>query len=171
MTRSLSTRLSPVFAFGALLTIAALGGIGSRAAADPVAAKPSIAGTWAIDPMHTEVNFTIEHLLISEVQGRFSDLSGTIIADPANLAKSSVTFTIKAASIDTQVAFRDADLRKKDYFDVDDYPTITFVSTKIVEYSPVTLLNWINSHSLNGFFEKLAPIVIVRRKKNCVIAI
>ena len=120
---------------GALLITTSLVCISARGNAAPNTAPP-LAGSWDIDPMHTEVTFTIQHLLISEVQGRFSQLGGTIVADPAHLSKSSVQFTIQATSVDTQVALRDTDLRKKDYFDVADYPTITFVSTKISKAKP-----------------------------------
>ena len=126
-------RIAPIIAFGALALSTSVSVIAPRANAAAPDAKPSIAGTWTIDPLHTSVNFSIRHLGLSEVQGRFADLGGTIVADPANLAKSSVQFTIQATSIDTQIAMRDADLRKKGYFDVDEYPTITFQSTKIVK--------------------------------------
>jgi polyisoprenoid-binding protein YceI len=129
-------RLTPIFVFGAILSLTGVACISMRVAAAPAASKPSLAGVWTIDPLHTQVDFTIQHMLISEVQGRFADLGGTIVADPANLRKSSVNFTIQAASIDTQVAMRDKDLRSKTYFDVDTYPTITFVSTKIVKARP-----------------------------------
>lgn len=131
MLHSVSTRFTPIFVLGALLL-----GLSIPQARTQAAARPPLAGEWTVDPMHTEVNFTIQHLLISEVQGRFSKLEGRIVADPANLAKSHVEFTIQTDSVDTQVPARDADIKKKDYFDVADYPTITFVSTRIVKAKP-----------------------------------
>ena len=89
------------------------------------------AGSYNVDPAHTNVNFAISHLGLSLVRGRFDDISGSIVADPDNLANSSVDITMKADSIDTSVKMRDDDLRGKNYFDVATYPTLTFKSTKI----------------------------------------
>ena len=89
------------------------------------------AGSYTIDPVHTSVGFDIQHLGLSRVQGRFDTKSGLIVADPNDLSKSSVAFTAQVASIDTNVAPRDADLRSANYFDADKYPTLTFQSTQI----------------------------------------
>ena len=88
------------------------------------------ADTYAVDKTHSEALFTIKHLM-SRVTGRFSDLSGSIAVDVANPAASSVEFTINAASIDTNAADRDKDLRSPNFFDVEKYPTITFKSSKV----------------------------------------
>ena len=117
----------------ALASVALLCAVSGPASAAPAAKAPALAGTWAVDPMHTKVTFSIKHLGLSDVTGSFSDVSGTLVADPAHLEKSSVNFTIQVKSVDTGVAMRDADLRKKDYFDADAYPTITFVSEKIMK--------------------------------------
>jgi len=90
-----------------------------------------LTGNWVADPMHTNVVFTIQHLGISLVRGRFDDMAGTISADSEHPEKSSVQFTIQTASIDTNVKMRDDDLRSKNYFDAATYPTITFVSTSV----------------------------------------
>ena len=102
-------------------------------AVDPatVGTSAPIKGSWTVDPAHTNTTFTIKHMGISLVRGRFNEFAGTIVADPAHLDKSSVQFTIQAASIDTQVKMRDDDLRGATYFDVAKYPTITFQSTRI----------------------------------------
>jgi len=89
------------------------------------------AGTYTIDPMHTSIGFDIEHMGLSQIQGRFNKFAGTIQADPKNLDNSSVQFTIQVESVDTAVAPRDAHLRTADYFEVAKYPEITFKSTKI----------------------------------------
>jgi len=98
-----------------------------------LAAAPSMttaADTYAVDKAHSEALFTIKHLM-SRVTGRFSDVSGSISIDSANPPASSVEFTIAAASIDTNSADRDKDLRGPNFFDVEKHPTITFKSTKI----------------------------------------
>jgi polyisoprenoid-binding protein YceI len=96
-----------------------------------LAAVPAAAAdTYVIDKAHSEALFTIKHLM-SRVTGRFNDFSGAVSVDPADPAASSVEFTINAASIDTQVADRDKDLRSPNFFDVEKYPTITFKSSKV----------------------------------------
>ena len=86
--------------------------------------------TYAIDKTHSEAGFQVRHL-ISKVRGRFADFDGAIEFDEEQPAQSSVTFTIQAASIDTATPDRDAHLRSEDFFAVDKYPTVTFVSTRI----------------------------------------
>ena len=86
--------------------------------------------TFIIDKTHSEATFQVRHL-ITRVSGRFSDFEGTIQFDEANPEKSSVSFTIKTSSIDTREADRDTHLRSADFFSVDEYPTITFTSTRV----------------------------------------
>jgi len=86
--------------------------------------------TFSIDPAHSEATFQVRHL-VTKVRGSFSDLGGTIQADEASPERSSVTFTIQAASIDTGTPDRDKHLRSEDFFHVEKFPTITFVSTAI----------------------------------------
>lgn len=83
-----------------------------------------------IDRSHSEVAFQVRHLL-SRVRGRFSEFTGTIQLDEANPANSTVDVTIHAASIDTAEADRDRHLRSADFFDVERYPTLRFVSTTV----------------------------------------
>jgi len=92
----------------------------------------SAADTWAIDKAHSEVTFRIKHLM-SKVTGRFTDFDGTITTDFGNLGASGVTFTIQAASIDTDTPDRDKHLRSADFFDVEKFPTISFTSSKITK--------------------------------------
>ena len=89
------------------------------------------ADTYQVDPNHTTVQFSAKHLLISTVTGKFKEFSGTIVYDDKDITKSSVTGTIKAASLDTGVADRDNDLRGANFFDVEKYPEIAFRSTKV----------------------------------------
>lgn len=86
--------------------------------------------TVQIDPVHSEATFQVRHL-ISRVRGRFDDFTGTIDFDEEHPERSSVRFTIQAASIDTGQPDRDNHLRSDDFFAVETYPTLTFVSTAI----------------------------------------
>lgn len=97
-------------------------------AAAPFAAR---ADTWQIDPAHTNVEFTVRHMMISNVSGQFEKTSGTIMADANNPTSAVIDATIDAASIDTRVAKRDAHLKSPDFLDVAKYPTITFKSKKV----------------------------------------
>lgn len=89
------------------------------------------ADTYVIDPVHSSIGFTVRHLIINNIPGRFKEYSGTISYDAADITKSSVQFTAKVASIDTGVQQRDDHLRKADFFEVEKYPEMTFKSTRI----------------------------------------
>jgi polyisoprenoid-binding protein YceI len=89
--------------------------------------------TWQLDPAHSNAQFTVRHLGLSNVQGEFTKISGTVQIDDADISKSSVNVTIDVASIDTRVQGRDDDLKSPNFFDVAKYPTMTFQSTKIVK--------------------------------------
>jgi polyisoprenoid-binding protein YceI len=93
------------------------------------AAAALTAETYVIDKNHSDASFQIRHFA-SKVRGRFADFEGTIQADPAKPETSSVVFTIKTASIDTNQPDRDKHLRSADFFDVEKFPEITFKSTK-----------------------------------------
>ena len=90
------------------------------------------ADVYTIDGAHSDVNFKIRHL-ISQVNGRFVEFDGTVNVDFKNLDASSVTFSIDAASIDTDNEDRDTHLRSADFFDVEKHPAITFKSSKITK--------------------------------------
>jgi polyisoprenoid-binding protein YceI len=89
-----------------------------------------IAGRWAIDPNHSEVAFTVGHLVVSKVRGRFDAYSGTIVTDGA-LGHSSVEVTIDAASVNTHMPIRDNQVRSADFLDVEHFPDITFTSSTV----------------------------------------
>lgn len=86
--------------------------------------------TYQIDKAHSEAAFQVRHL-ITKVRGRFAEFDGTIQFDAQAPEQSSVTFTVQAASIDTNQADRDAHLRSDDFFAVEQFPVLTFVSTKV----------------------------------------
>lgn len=90
----------------------------------------AFAGTWNIDPVHSEVDFKVRHLF-SKTSGTFDTYQGQIEFDPAKPEKASVRVTIDAASINTKNEGRDGHLRSPDFFAVEEYPSITFESTKV----------------------------------------
>src|SRR5690625_716291 len=86
--------------------------------------------TWKVDSSHTNVGFSVRHMMVSKVRGRFTDLEGTIDGDPRELENAKVNFKIDAATIHTNNEDRDNHLRSGDFFEVEKYPDITFNSTK-----------------------------------------
>jgi polyisoprenoid-binding protein YceI len=94
------------------------------------------ADTWQIDPAHTNVEFTVRHMMISNVKGQFQKTSGTITANGTDPASAKIDATIDATSIDTRVDRRDAHLKSPDFLDVAKFPTITFKSTKVEAAGP-----------------------------------
>lgn len=102
-------------------------------AAAPLATR---ADTWKIDPPHTNVEFTVRHMMISNVKGQFEKTSGTITTDGNNPTSAVIDATIDATSIDTRVAKRDGHLKSPDFLDVARYPTISFKSKKIEAAGP-----------------------------------
>jgi polyisoprenoid-binding protein YceI len=87
--------------------------------------------TWNIDSSHTQANFTVRHLVISNVRGEFRNTTGVVKIDDKDPSKSSVEAVIDATSINTREDKRDAHLRSADFFDVEKHPKITFKSTKV----------------------------------------
>ena len=89
-----------------------------------------IAGTWEIDPVHSEVSFVVRHMVVSKLRGRFDRFNGTVITDE-DVARSSVNVTIDASSINTNEPNRDNHVRSADFLDVENFPNITFRSTAV----------------------------------------
>jgi polyisoprenoid-binding protein YceI len=89
-----------------------------------------IPGTWDIDVVHSEIEFTVRHLMVSKVKGRFRAFSGTFVT-AENPLESSVEATVELSSIDTGNADRDAHLRSVDFFDVENHTTLEYRSTGI----------------------------------------
>jgi polyisoprenoid-binding protein YceI len=87
--------------------------------------------SWNLDTVHSGINFSVRHMVVSKVRGRFTKFSGNIALDESDLARSVVEATIDASSIDTGTAQRDEHLRSADFFDVEHFPQIRFRSTGI----------------------------------------
>jgi polyisoprenoid-binding protein YceI len=86
---------------------------------------------WIIDPDHSGATFSVRHMMIAYIRGQFSRIGGTIFFDPLNRNNSSIELSIDATSIFTGIQKRDDHLKSADFFDVDKYPTISFMSTRI----------------------------------------
>ncbi len=88
-------------------------------------------GTYTIDPTHSRIGFVARHAMVTKVRGSFNQFEGSGYFDAENPSHSRLQLTIKAASIDTRNADRDAHLRSNDFFDMETYPEITFTSTSV----------------------------------------
>ena len=88
------------------------------------------ASTWQIDPVHTNIQFTVRHMMISNVKGVFHKFNGAFEIDDKDITKTKASAVIDTASIDTGIEKRDEDLRSANFFEITKYPTMTFVSKK-----------------------------------------
>lgn len=86
---------------------------------------------YTIDPAHSSAQFTIRHLMISNVRGDFKSVKGTVVYDPENLAASTIEAEIDVNSLNTRDENRDAHVKSAEFFNVEKYPSITFKSTKV----------------------------------------
>jgi polyisoprenoid-binding protein YceI len=91
--------------------------------------------TWVPDKAHSEVDFSILHMSLANVRGRFGNIGGSIVLNPADITKSTVNVTIDVTTVDTGVSARDSDLKSDNFFDVAQFPTATFVSTSVQKSS------------------------------------
>jgi polyisoprenoid-binding protein YceI len=96
-----------------------------------VTPSDAAATTWTIDPAHSLVEFSVKHMMIATVKGRFRDVSGTITLNEAEPARSSVAVELGAESIDTGVTQRDDHLRSADFFDVEAHPKLVFTTRRV----------------------------------------
>ena len=96
-----------------------------------LAATPAYATTYELDIDHSDVGFSVKHMMISNVRGSFRQVMGTLDLNEADVTKSTLNVTINVTSIDTHVQKRDDHLRSPDFFDATKYPNITFKSTKV----------------------------------------
>jgi polyisoprenoid-binding protein YceI len=92
-------------------------------------APNALTGTYTVDPTHSRIGFVARHAMVTKVRGSFNEFAGTGYLDLENPSASHVELTIQTASIDTRNADRDAHLKSNDFFDMDTYPEIRFVST------------------------------------------
>ena len=99
-----------------------------------------VAGTWSIDPVHSEVGFAARHMMVSKVRGRFRTFSGQIVTGASPL-DSSVTAEIDLSSIDTGQEQRDAHIKSADFFEVETYPTMTYRSTGVRQHGDGFILD------------------------------
>lgn len=106
--------------------------------------------TWNIDPAHSVAEFKVKHMMISNVKGRFSKLSGALLFDESDLANSRVEVSIEAASIHTGEDQRDAHLKSADFFDVEKFPTLAFKSkgVKIVRDGELSVEGDLTIHGI-----------------------
>ena len=98
---------------------------------------------WTIDPVHSTIGFSIKHMVVATVHGRFGGFRGTIRFDDDRPQDASVEVEIDAGTIDTGITNRDEHLRSADFFDVAAYPTIAFRSTRVEPVSPLRRDGWL----------------------------
>lgn len=103
--------------------------LGSLALASTTAFSQT--STWNIDSAHSEVDFVVRHMSVSNVHGRFGGLTGAIQLNEQDITKSSVNVTIDVNTLDTGVSSRDTDVKSTGFFDTAKFPTATFTSTKV----------------------------------------
>ncbi len=89
--------------------------------------------TWAIDPTHSEIQFKVKHLVISTVTGSFKSFEGSAETDGENFDGASIKFSADINSIDTNMEQRDAHLKSADFFDAENFPTLSFESTSFTQ--------------------------------------
>jgi len=105
----------------------------SMIAALLASATPGRATDYTIDPAHSHILFTIDHLGFAKIVGLFSDFSGTLSFDSNNVSASKLAVTVKTESLQTQFAARDKDLKGADWFNVTEFPEMTYVGTEFVK--------------------------------------
>jgi len=91
----------------------------------------SAADTFKVDPVHSFVLFSVQHLGIANTYGRFNDISGIVVFDKDNPSKSSVELSVQVESLDTHNSIRDRSVKSPDFFDAKQFPAMTFKSTKV----------------------------------------
>jgi polyisoprenoid-binding protein YceI len=96
-----------------------------------LAAPPTVTTTWNIDPVHSVAEFKVKHMMISNVKGQFTALTGMMTLNEADLTQSRIEASIQADSVNTRDAQRDAHLKSADFLDVEKFPTLSFKSTGV----------------------------------------
>ena len=126
----------------------------SLAAAGLLFAQTASAANYEIDPSHASAQFSVRHLMLSNVKGEFTKLKGTVVYDPENIAASSVEATIDTTSVNTRESKRDKHLMGPDFFDTDKFPAMTFKSTK-VEKGPAGKLAVTGNLTIHGITKEI----------------
>jgi polyisoprenoid-binding protein YceI len=90
-----------------------------------------LSGTYTLDASHSRIGFVARHAMVTKVRGAFNEFEGSVVVDGADLAASTATLTIQAASIDTRNDDRDGHLRSNDFLAMEEFPQLTFVSTGV----------------------------------------
>jgi polyisoprenoid-binding protein YceI len=98
-----------------------------------MSAPTTAVGTWSIDASHSLAEFSVRHMMVSTTRGQFQNVSGTLTIDEGDLTKSKVEATIDVKSLSTRDEKRDGHLLSADFFDADNFPTITFTSTGVAK--------------------------------------
>ena len=123
----------------------------------------ALTGTYTLDPAHSRIGFVARHAMVTKVRGAFNDFEGTAVLDGDNPANSSANVTIQVNSIDTRQAQRDEHLRSNDFLSMDEYPTITFVSTGARALDDLSGTYVIDAaHTRIGFVARHAMVTKVR---------
>lgn len=103
-------------------------------------ASVASASTWKIDPVHSVAEFRVKHMMISNVRGQFTGVTGSLNYDPANLEKSSVEASVDVATVNTHDPQRDTHLKSPDFFDAEKFPVLTFRSSHVTRRANGTLV-------------------------------
>lgn len=106
------------------------------AAQNPTAAANGAVTTWNLDPAHSAAEFKVKHMMIANVKGKFSGMSGKLTLNESDISKSSVEASIPVATLNTGDEQRDGHLKSGDFFDAEKFPAMTFKSTKVVASAP-----------------------------------
>jgi len=119
------------------------------------ATTESLTGTYTIDASHSQIGFTARHAMVTKVRGAFNEFSGSGVLDVETPANSSLAVTIQTASIDTRNADRDGHLKSNDFFAMEEFPEITFVSTD-VEKSDATTFTVTGDLTIKGISKSVS---------------
>ena len=115
-----------------------------------LAAGAGHAAEWALDADHSNIGFSVKHMMVSDVHGDFDKYTGAINVDDKDVTKSSIAVDIDAASIDTKQAKRDGHLKSAEFFDVEKFPKLTFKSTKIEKGAAANQLKVTGDLTMHG---------------------
>lgn len=103
-------------------------------------ASPVTTTTWKIDPVHSIAEFRVRHMMISNVRGQFTGVTGSLIYDPAQLANSRAEASVDVSTINTHDPQRDTHLKSADFFDAEKFPALTFQSSRVTRRADGTLV-------------------------------